>query len=380
MNCKKHLFQMPEGIHYLNCAYMSPLLKSVEDKGIEGMRLKRNPISIKAVDFFTGALGVRKKFARMVKCTPAQVAIMPSVSYGMNSVIRNIAYRKGQHVLTISEEFPSCYYTAQRWCMDHGADLKVVARNDDVPQKGKEWNARILEAINRDTAFLVMASVHWMNGTSFDLEKIGARCKEVGAKLIVDGSQSVGALPIDVKACQIDALICAAYKWLMGPYSTALSYIHEDFNNGVPLEESWMTRPNSERFDRLTNYEEGYKPGAIRFDVGQSSNFILLPMLDEALRQLLDWGIADIQEYARVLGAPLISCFREKGIAIDDEDHRAHHLMGLQLPAGTNGEMLIGELQSRNIYVSLRGNNIRISLNVFNDNTDVQELIEALDQ
>ena len=55
----------------------------------------------------------------------------------------------------------------------------------------------------------------------------------------------------------IDALICAAYKWLMGPYSTALSYIHEDFNQGVPLEESWMTRPNSERFDRLTNYVEG---------------------------------------------------------------------------------------------------------------------------
>jgi selenocysteine lyase/cysteine desulfurase len=371
---------MPEGIHYLNCAYMSPLLKSVEEKGIEGMRLKRNPISIKPVDFFTGAVGVRQKFSRMVQCDPAQVAIMPSVSYGMNSVIRNMAHRKGQHALTISEEFPSCYYTAQRWCMDHGAELRVIARNDDLPKKGKEWNTRILEAINSDTAFVVMASVHWMNGTRFALEEIGARCKEVGAKLIVDGSQSVGALPIDVKACSIDALICAAYKWLMGPYSTALSYIHEDFNNGVPLEESWMTRPNSERFDRLTNYEEGYKPGAVRYDVGQSSNFIFLPMLDEALRQLLDWGIEDIQEYGHVLGAPLISYFREKGVSLDDESHRAHHLMGLQLPAGTNGEVLISELQSRNIYVSLRGNNIRISLNVFNDDTDVQELIEALEQ
>lgn len=380
MNCQKHLFQMPDEIHYLNCAYMSPLLKSVEEKGIEGMRLKRNPISIKPVDFFTGAVSVRQKFARMVQCDPAQVAIMPSVSYGMNSVIRNIAYRKGQHALTISEEFPSCYYTAQRWCREHDAELRVVARNDDLPKKGKEWNTRILEAINSDTAFVVMASVHWMNGTKFAMEEIGARCKEVGAKLIVDGSQSVGALPIDVKACQIDALICAAYKWLMGPYSTALSYIHEDFNTGVPLEESWMTRPNSERFDRLTNYEEGYKPGAIRFDVGQSSNFIFLPMLDEALGQLLDWGIENIQEYGRVLGVPLISYFREKGVPLDDESHRAHHLLGIQLPAGTNGEALVSELQSRNVFVSLRGSNIRISLNVFNDETDVQELIEALDQ
>jgi selenocysteine lyase/cysteine desulfurase len=380
MNCQKHLFQLPEGIHYLNCAYMSPLLKSVEERGIEGMRLKRNPLSIKPVDFFTGAVSVRQKFGQMVGCNPAQVALMPSVSYGMNSVIRNIDFRKGQHALTISEEFPSCYYTAQRWCSDHGAELRVIARNDDIPRKGKEWNLRILEAINMDTAFVVMASVHWMNGTMFDLEKIGARCREVGAKLIVDGSQSVGALPIDVQACKIDALICAAYKWLMGPYSTALSYIHEDFNNGVPLEESWMTRPNSERFDRLTHYEEGYKPGAIRFDVGQSSNFIFLPMLDEALGQLLEWGVENIQEYCRVLGAPLIGHFLEKGAPVDDDSHRAHHLMGLQLPSGTNGEALVSELQSRNVYVSLRGNNIRISINVFNNEADVRELISALDQ
>ena len=370
---------MPEGIHYLNCAYMSPLLKSVEEKGIEGMQRKRNPVSIRPSDFFTGVVGVRQKFARMVHAEPEQIAVMPAVSYGMNSVIRNIGYKPGQHALTISEEFPSCYYTAKRWCKDHGADLRVIARKDDIPQKGEDWNTRILESINRDTAFVVMASVHWMNGTKFDLEHIGSRCREVGAKLIVDGSQSVGALPIDVEACNIDALICAAYKWLMGPYSTALSYIHKDFNDGIPLEESWMTRPNSERFDRLTNYEEGYKPGAIRFDVGQSSNFIFMPMLDEALKQLLEWGMEEIQEYCRVLGTPLIEYFLEKGAPVEDDSFRAHHLMGLQLPAGTRGEALINELQSRSVYVSLRGNNIRISINVFNTEADIRELISAMD-
>jgi len=380
MNCQKHLFQLPEGLHYLNCAYMSPLLRSVEEKGIEGMRQKRNPVSIKPADFFTGVVGVREKFGRMVHGDPSQVAVMPSVSYGMNSVIRNIPYHKGQHALTISEEFPSCYYTAQRWCKDHGAELKVVARKEDIPLKGKDWNERILESINTDTAFVVMASVHWMNGTRFDMELIGARCREVGARLVVDGSQSVGALPIDVQACHMDALICAAYKWLMGPYSTALSYIHEDFNEGVPLEESWMTRPNSERFDRLTQYEEGYKPGAIRFDVGQSSNFIFMPMLDEALRQLLEWGVEEIQEYARVLGEPLINYFLGKGVPVDDEIYRAHHLMGMPLPANINGEALVAELQLRRVFVSLRGSNIRISINVFNNEEDVGELISALNQ
>jgi selenocysteine lyase/cysteine desulfurase len=340
--------------------------------------MKRNPIAIKPTDFFTGIVGVREKFGEMVNCAPAQVAFNPSVSYGMNSVITNIPYKAGQHALTISEEFPSCYYSAQRWCHTHGAELKVVARREDIPEKAMDWNQRILEAIGTDTAFVVMASVHWMNGSLFDLEQIGARCKEVGAKLIVDGSQSVGALPIDVRKFHISALICAAYKWLMGPYSTALSYIHEEFNEGIPLEESWMTRPNSERFDRLTQYEQGYKPGAVRFDVGQSSNFILLPMLDEALRQLLDWGVANIQDYGRQLTEPLIRHFIERGSFVENEAHRAHHLMGLSLPPGTDGEVLVGKLQARNVFVSLRGNNIRISVNVFNTEEDVEELMAAL--
>ncbi|MEN8203553.1 MAG: aminotransferase class V-fold PLP-dependent enzyme [Bacteroidota bacterium] len=378
MKCQKHLFQLPDGIHYLNNAYMSPMLRSVEEKGIEGMQRKRNPVSIKPVDFFTDVKGVRQKFGSMVNGEPSQVAVMPAVSYGMSSVIRNIPCKAGQHALTISEEFPSCYYTAQRWCREHGAELRVIARQDDLPEKGRDWNERILEAISKDTAFVVMASVHWMNGTKFDLESIGYRCRETGTRLIVDGSQSVGALPMDVKKYKIDALVCAAYKWLMGPYSTALSYIHEDFNEGVPLEESWMTRPNSERFDRLTQYEEGYKPGATRYDVGQSSNFISMPMLDRALVQLLEWGISEIQDYGRLLGKPLLDYFRDRGAPIDDEAHRAHHLLGMQLPAGTNGEALIDELQSRKVYVSLRGNNIRISINVFNDERDVGELIAAL--
>lgn len=380
MECQKHLFQLPEGIHYLNCGYMSPLMKSVEEKGIEGMRRKRNPISIKPVDFFADVKDVRRNYGRMVNCTPSQVAVMPAVSYGMNSVIRNIPYSEGQHALTISEEFPSCYYTAERWCRENGAELRVVARKDDIPQKGKDWNERILEAIDRNTAFIVMSSVHWMNGTKFDLESIGSRCREVGAKFIIDGSQSVGALPIDVQKYKIDVLICAAYKWLMGPYSTALSYIHEDFNGGIPLEESWMTRPNAERFDRLTNYVEGYKPGAIRYDVGQSSNFISIPMLNEALEKLLNWGAGEIQDYCGSLAVPLIDYFLERNTPVDDEHHRAHHLMGHQLPDGTDGEALVEELQRRKVYVSLRGSNIRISINVFNTEEDIQELITALDQ
>ena len=378
MKNQKHLFRIPDGIHYLNCAYMSPLLHSVEERGIDGIRRKRDPTSITPAHFFTEAGGIREKFGKLVNCSPAQVALMPSVSYGMATVINNIPYIKGKHALTISEEFPSCYYTAKTWCKRFGADLIIISRNEELAEKTKDWNERILEAITRKTAFIIISSVHWMNGTKFDLESIGRRCRDVEAKLIVDGSQSVGALPVDVRKYQIDTLICAAYKWLMGPYSTALAYIDDSFNDGVPLEESWMTRTNAVDFSRLTEYVEDYKPGATRFDVGESSNFILVPMLNEALDQILKWDAKEIQEYGRILSQPLINFFSERGLYVEDEIHRAHHLMGLQLPENKRGGKLMEEFHKRGIYVSLRGSNIRISFNVFNTEEDVGELISAL--
>jgi len=107
---QKHLFQLPDTEHYLNCAYMSPLLKSVEEAGIAGMQKKRNPANIRQEDFFTEVETVRAKFGRLVNGDPQQVAIIPSASYGLQSAISNIPPDGGTHVITVSEEFPSGYY------------------------------------------------------------------------------------------------------------------------------------------------------------------------------------------------------------------------------------------------------------------------------
>ena len=103
-----------------------------------------------------------------------------------------------------------------------------------------------------------------MNGTKFDLKKIGEKCKNNNTFFIVDGTQSVGALSIDVKEIKPDALICAGYKWLFGPYSMALGYYSSKFNDGIPIEESWMNRTNAQDFSNLTEYDSKYKPMAGR--------------------------------------------------------------------------------------------------------------------
>lgn len=378
LSSQKHLFQLPDDIVYLNCAYMSPLLKSVEEAGIKGIFRKRNPSSIKPDDFFNEAEEIRLKLANIINASPQQIAIIPSASYGLKSVINNLPVNNGKHAITVAEEFPSDYYTILNWCKKNDKELKVISPPNYPGDRGKNWNAKILEAINADTAVVIISSIHWTDGTKFDLQKIGERCKEVNALFVVDGTQSVGALPIDVTMYRIDALICAAYKWLLGPYSIGFAYFSEYFNQGIPLEDTWMNKPNANDFTSLISYVDGYKPGAARYNVGEFSNFILLPMLNAALVQIIDWKVNLIQDYCGNLIKPLVQLLKEKDFWMEDEKYRTNHLFGFLLPQRVSPTHLLEKLHERKIFVSMRGNAIRVSLHLYNTERDIEALIEVL--
>jgi selenocysteine lyase/cysteine desulfurase len=218
-----------------------------------------------------------------------------------------------------------------------------------------------------------------MSGIKFDLEAIGQKCYETGTLFIVDGTQSVGALPMDVKKFRINALVCAGYKWLMGPYSLALAYFDENFHEGKPLEESWMNRINAQEFSRLTQYEEEYMEGAGRFNVGETSNFILMPMLKASLAQIAEWKPENIQQYCKELIQPLLSCLKNLGVEPEEEAYFSNHLFALNLPKEIDREKLTQLLLQNNVYVSVRGEFLRISVNVFNDEKDIEKLIETIE-
>ena len=141
----------------------------------------------------------------------------------------------------------------------------------------------------------------------------------MGAALVVDGTQSVGAMPFDVARIQPDALIAATYKWLMGPYSMGFAYLGPRFDGGEPLEETWIGRAGSENFKELVHYRDDYQPGAIRYDVGERTNFALMPMTIAALEQVLDWQPErDPGATAASLTAPLFERVRALGYTVED--------------------------------------------------------------
>lgn len=378
LDCQKYLFSLPEDIHYLNAAYMSPLPKATEAAGIMGLKRKCNPISIKPADFFEDALIVKRLFANLIHANEKNIAITPSASYGLATVFKNINPERGDHVLLIEDEFPSIYYTASAWSKQHSKEIKIVNRPSNSKKKAADWNEHLLNSIGNDTIAVALSPVHWMDGSLFSMNAIGERCRQTNTFFIIDGTQFVGAYPLHVQAVQAHAIVCAGYKWLLGPYSTGLTWLSEELLDGEPIEQSWMIRNNASNFSSLTNYNEQYVSGAARFDMGEYSNFIAMPMLKESLQQLSDWSPEAIQFYCNKISSPFIDWISHTDLQIEESASRAAHLFGIKGFNEKQAAALTEKLQQEKVFISVRGNSLRIAPHVYNDVTDFGKLQEII--
>ena len=380
LTCQRDRFNIPDGLHYLNCAYMGPLPCVAEEAGILGLRMKRDPSSILPHHFFDTSLELRGLFSRLIGDTdPTRISIGPGVSYSVAIAAKNLALSSDQNVVLTYEQFPSNMHAWARKAQNVNADLRVI-HPPDTMHRGASWNEEILDAIDSATAVVSLPTVHWTDGTIFDLVEVGRRCREVGAALVVDGTQSVGALPFDVKVVRPDVLMCSGYKWLLGPYSVGLTYFGPSFDDGEPLEETWIGREGSEDFEHLVDYKAGYQPGAIRYDVAQRSNFALLPVAVASLRLITSWRPDRIQAYCAALTDNLFEEVEELGFRVEDARWRSAHLFGLRMPRGLELVELQQALKARGVSASLRGSALRVSPNVYNDAEDVSALLEGLRQ
>jgi selenocysteine lyase/cysteine desulfurase len=378
LDCRRADFSLPDGLHYLNCAYMSPLPRSVEDEGVRAIRRKCAPHSIGPADFFDDADRVRALFAELIGADdPSRVALVPAVSYATSLIGRNTTAPAGSNVVMAAEQFPSNVYPWRRLAQRCGCEIRAVAPPDSA-SRGEAWNAALLDAIDDRTALVALPQVHWTDGTRFDLERIGAACRAHGAAFVIDATQSVGAFPFDVRDIGADMVTCAGYKWLMGPYGMGVAWIGPRYDAAEPLEDTWIGRACSDDFRGLVNYRDDYQPGAARFDVGERSSFILLPMLRRGLELVREWGPDRIQRYCRDLSADTIAEAGALGFRAEDDAWRGSHIFGLRAPAGLD----IGELQralaERGVSVSLRGSAVRVSPHLYNDARDMEALLGVL--
>ncbi|MEH6537519.1 MAG: aminotransferase class V-fold PLP-dependent enzyme [Psychroserpens sp.] len=379
MQHQKQLFSIPEEVTYLNIASLSPSFKAVEQAGLDAVLQKSKPYTIPVSDFFDPVTKLKTLFAKLIDSDePERIASVPSVSYGIASVANNIKLKSTDEIIVIEEQFPSNIYAWKKLADKYNANIITIASPNLKTNNAKQWNKDILDAITDNTAVVTLGNIHWSNGTIFDLKAIRAKTRQHNALLIVDGSQTIGAFPFSIKDIQPDALICAGYKWLFGPYGCGYAYYGNYFDNGEPIEDNWTNRLHSEKLPDLTNYESRYKPLANRYVVGESGNFIHVKMQIEALKQVIDWTPKAIQDYCRSISYEASKELEKLGCYIEHPDFRTHHLFGVKLPEGFDIKKLKTELQKQQIFLSFRGKYIRISCHLYNTEADFEKLVNCI--
>jgi selenocysteine lyase/cysteine desulfurase len=369
---QRELFEIPEEVAYLNCAYMSPQLRSARVVGERAVARKSRPWEITSSDFFEDAEKSRALFARLVGGEPDGVALVPSVSYGIGVAAANVPVRESERILILEDQFPSNVYPWRELAKRTGARLVTVPRPD-----AHDWTSVVLDLLDEGTAVVAVPNCHWTDGSLLDLGRVGESARRVGAALVVDGIQSLGAHPFDVREVRPDFLVASAYKWLLGPYGIGFLYAGERWREGTPIEHNWINRRGSEDFSRLVGYQDAFQPGARRYDVGERSNFALLPMANEALRRILDWGVDNVSETIGELTGLIEREAKDRGIEAIPAERRARHIVGLKLGSAVAGD-LAARLAGENVFVSVRGESVRVSPHLYNTERDVERLFAAL--
>lgn len=379
MNCQKSLFSIDPEVTYLNCAYFSPQLNSAEEIGINAVKQKGTPYPLPSNVFFDDSDRLRKAFGKLINTDSYdRIVSVPSVSYGIANVVKNSGVQAGDRIVLIGDQFPSNMYSWVSLAKDVGAHIHIVDAPTSFEQRGKEWNNRILEAIDSSTRVVSMAHVHWTDGTVFDLQAIRKRTREIDALLIVDGTQSVGAFPFDIQEIQPDALVCSGYKWLLGQYNLGVAYYGPAFDQGTPIEESWINRIDSEDFANLVDYKYEYRPAARRFEVGEHGHFIQTPILINSIEKLVEWGVENIQEYCHNLVEEPMQVLREHGYVIGEDPYQAYHLFGIRVTEKHDKDAIKHRLADEKVVISFRGDCIRVSPHVYNSKEDIMKLVEVL--
>ena len=365
-------YEVDDEIAYFNTANLSPLLHSVRAAGEEALARRARPWTISAEDWFVDVEELRSQCARLIGGAEDEVALVPATSYGLSVVAHNLTASAGDRVLVLDDEFPSNYYTWKRFTQRTGADLVVVTRDPD-----QNWTEAILEAVDERVAIAAVPNVHWTNGALVDLEPVAPALRDAGSAFVVDASQSLGAMPLDVALLRPDALVAVGYKWMLGPFSLGYLYLDSRLHHGEPLEENWILRAGSEDFSGLVDYQDDYLPGSRRFDVGQRTNFHLTPMALAAIQQLLDWTVPRVAATLRARNDEIVAGAEALGLKAPSSDQRAPHMLGLEIPPDA-ADRVDTSLKEAKVVASMRGSSLRISPHLHNNREDIARLLDAL--
>jgi selenocysteine lyase/cysteine desulfurase len=370
--CQRHRFAIPDDIHYLNCGYMSPLGHDVVAAITAGANSKASPWTYKPADFFSVCEDFRNRVAGITAVPADSIAIVPSASYGLAIAARNLPLARGQAIVVLADQFPSNLYIWRERAAETGAHIVTVQRDP-----ASAWTDAVLDAIGPDTAIVAVPHCHWADGRIVDLEAVSAKCRDHSAALVLDLTQSLGAMPIDFAAIRPAFAVTAHYKWMMGPYGTGHLYVDPAYHDGQPIEQNWINRAGADDFARLVDYRDDFQPGARRFDMGEKANPPLLGGASAGIDLLMEFGVEAIAATLGTKTEAIATAVRHLDLDTAPIGIRAPHFLSLGFPKGVPTG-LTEQLAAQNVFVSQRNQSLRVTPHLYNTPEDAEALIDVL--
>ncbi len=378
--CQRHLFDIPDDVAYFNCASFSPILKCSREAGALGAAKKARPWQLGQLEFEEEPKVARELFAQIIGAATEDIAIVPATSYGIATAAANLPTSVGDRIILLEDQYPNNVLPWIEKQQTTGAELVFISRADE-----DNLTSGVLQAIDERTKIVALPHCFWTDGTLIDLATISKHCREVGAALVVDATQSVGAVPFNITDIQPDFLVVSGYKWLLCPYTFGFLYVAPHRQGGRPLENAWRDHVQKDGGpdwrDGHMCYPADWSIGAGRFNMGETANFITMPMAIAGLKQIHVWGVDEINASLRLITESIIERTSSLGLIAPVPDKRAGHLTGLRLADKSRCSGIADvqqALEKKNVFLSLRGDALRIAPHLYVNEPDIHRLISAL--
>jgi selenocysteine lyase/cysteine desulfurase len=367
-------FDIEEGSVWLNTAHQGRLPKRAALALAEAVQWKLHPQMLAASDRFSEVPArLRRALALVLGAGEGEVVLANSASYGLHLVANGLALAPGDEVMVPANDFPSDILP---WLLlqDRGVQVRLVEPKQEVLTP-----AEVEAALTNRTRVVCLTWVHSFSGEVVDLEGVGRACRAHGVWLVVNGSQAVGAVPIDVQAVPIDAMVSVGFKWLCGPYGTGVCWLRAELAEALrPTKLYWLSALTAEDLAAPSLNLESITPRPTgRLDVFGTANFFNYVPFTAAVELLLELGIDQVSTYVDGLVLRLISGIdRKRFRLVSGEDVRSP--LVVVEPLAEASRVVFERLAAEGVHVAHRRGGIRISPHLYNTPDEIDRTLELL--
>jgi cysteine desulfurase / selenocysteine lyase len=313
---------------------------------------------------------VRRQAAELIGAAAEEIAFVPNTSTGLATVAEGLDWRPGESVLVAVPDFPANVYPWQ-----HLERKGVVVRFIERGAGGRIGPEAVAKALVPGARLLAISSVDYISGFATDLPALGEFCRKLGLLFCVDVIQSLGVLPLDVKACGIHLLAAGGHKWLLGPMGSGLLYVDSSVADRFsPPLVGWKSVVDEENFElhfELKQDSRKFEPGTL--------NLPGIFGLGAALELLQSIGAADIRQRVLALNDRFAEGLRARGLQVVSPWGEAERSGILTFHPPGDALRCFRFLAERKVLVSPRGGMIRLSPHFWNNERDLDAFFAALD-